>query len=215
MGVNETAVGRPHAPVPRRGVRAARRCNRRVSTSGGGGRLVSLTVMERRKLIPVAVAGFLLSILNGPAHSLSVRMTPGELTAAAEDILFATVEKIVQPDPGQYVLEVHLKPIETLKGQVNKEEHFVLRLIGGVVNGVGLFCSEDPRFEAGKPVIIFLRSKSFPGAPVVGGAQGCLHVANGRVVELRAEAADVLAGIRRSVADGARETGKSEEGSLR
>lgn len=127
-------------------------------------------------------------------------MTTGELAAAAERILYATIEKIVQPDPTRYGVEVHLRVAETLKGKV-EGERFVFRLHGGVVNGIGLISSEDPRLEVGKPVIVFLQNESLPRAPVVGGKQGCLHVRNGQVVEKRVPVNSFLATVRAKVAE--------------
>lgn len=156
--------------------------------------------MRRRRLFVIVAVAIGLLQFGESADALVLPMTTEELAAAADLILFATVEKIVQPDPNRYLLEVHLKPTETLKGEAQKGP-FVLRLIGGVVNGIGLFSSEDPHFQAGKPVIVFLRPEAFPTAPVVGGRQGCLHVQNGMVIEKRVGAQRFLRFVRAKVAE--------------
>jgi hypothetical protein len=149
---------------------------------------------------------FVLTITAGifarsiPVHGTAAPMSTKEMVAAAEQILFATVEKIVQPDPSRYLIEVHLKPAQVMKGKVEGEE-FVLNLVGGVVNGIGLFSSEDPQFKVGKPVVIFLQTRAYPRAPVVGGKQGCFHVQQGRVIEKRMGIETFLGSIRAEVAE--------------
>ena len=133
------------------------------------------------------------------AAALTVKMTTEELAKAAEIIVFATVEKVVQPDPDRYRLEVRLSLSEKVKGKI-EGDLLCFSVTGGVVNGVGVISSEIPTFTPGESVILFLQAGKYPRFPVVAGKQGCLRVEKGMIVEKGIKAGAYLEYVRSKLA---------------
>ncbi len=110
------------------------------------------------------------------------QLTLDELTARAERILVGGVTDIASYQEGEgniYTL-VTLAVEQTIKGESMGGE-VVIRLLGGEMNGLGLWVEDVPSFQLGERAVVFLKEGEGIFS-VVGGFQGKFTIDNNNIV---------------------------------
>lgn len=135
----------------------------------------------------LAFLGFVL-IINGPAFASMVRISVSELTNEAEAVIEGKVTSIKSEWSGNLnagiVTNVNIEVTDVIKGDLIVSEEVVVQTLGGEIleQDLALKVSDEPEFQVGEEVIIFL--KKHPNLNVfrsVGSFQGKMKVVDGKV----------------------------------
>ncbi len=144
--------------------------------------------------ISVAVALALLLAVQGTASALVEQLTLDELAAEADSILVGEVTDIVSYEEGKgniYTL-VTISVEQLIKGESMGE--VVVRLLGGEVDGLGLWVEDVPNFQLGERTVVFLEEAE-NAFEVYGWYQGKFTVRDNRVIERNQSLTNFMADI--------------------
>ena len=142
----------------------------------------------------LAFLGFVL-IINGPAFALMVGRSVSELTNDAEAVIEGKVTSIKSEwsdiksewsdnlNAG-IVTNVNIEVTDVIKGDLIVREEVVVQTLGGEIleQNIGLQVSDQPEFQVGEEVIIFLKKHQNRNVfRSVGNFQGKMKVVGGKV----------------------------------
>jgi hypothetical protein len=108
----------------------------------------------------------------------AVKRTLNDLVRLSDLVLIGTVKRIEsarEPTSGKIYTYMTLSDLMVIKGDLRSNE-YVLRLRGGVVDGMAEMYPGRPQFEEAKRYLIFVRGNFREFFPVVGMHQGVFHV---------------------------------------
>ena len=121
------------------------------------------------------------SLFPGLASTAMINMNMEQLTAEADTIVMGTVikqESAWNTEHTAIYTDVTVEVEEVIKGSPGGEVTF--RCAGGIVGEIGMRTSNDPVFQDGERVIIFLSTEDTPSS-LVGLSQGKYTVSNDEV----------------------------------
>ena len=145
----------------------------------------------RLLLSALILAGGVLVLLAGPGlaprsvGAAMIKMSLEELSTQADTIVLGTIASQTSAwdtHTGSIYTDVTLTAHESIKGL--SDEEITFRITGGVVGEIGMRTSNDPVFQNGERVVIFLNTEETP-ATVVGLHQGKYTVSNETVTRDR------------------------------
>lgn len=121
------------------------------------------------------------SLLAGSFEAAMIKLHLEQLATEADTIVLGTVTHQVSAWNAQHTAiytDVTVEVEEVIKGTPGAEVTF--RVAGGVVGDIGMRTSNDPVFQDGERVILFLNTREVP-ARIVGLHQGKYTVVDGTV----------------------------------
>lgn len=135
----------------------------------------------------LAFLGFVL-IINGPAFASMIERDVSELTNDAEAVIEGKVTSIKSewsdnPNAG-IVTNVNIEVTDVIKGDLIVREEVVVQTLGGEIleQNIGLQVSDQPEFQVGEEVIIFLKKDQNRNVfRSVSNFQGKMKVVDGKV----------------------------------
>lgn len=137
--------------------------------------------LRRMKLVMlVLLVG--VGLFPGLGRTVMIKLSLEQLATEADTIALGTVMRQASAWNAQYTAiytDVTVTVEEVIKGSPVEEVTF--RIAGGIVGEIGLRTSNDPVFQDGERVIVFLGTQGVP-ARVVGLHQGKYTVRDGTVM---------------------------------
>jgi len=130
----------------------------------------------------VALVGLVgLGLFPGSGEAAMIKLRLEQLAAEADTIVLGTVTSQASAWNAQHTAiytDVTVAVEEVIKGTPGAEVTF--RVAGGIVGDIGMRTSNDPVFQKGERVILFLDTREVP-ARIVGLHQGKYPVRDGTV----------------------------------
>jgi hypothetical protein len=140
--------------------------------------------MRKLHCIGLAMLGLFLGLgsFPGVVGASMIKLSMGQLATHADTIVFGTVSgqtSAWNPQHTAIYTDVVVAVDEAIKGAPGQKVTF--RVAGGIVGEIGMRTSNDPVFQDGEQVIVFLSTAAVP-ATVVGRLQGKFSVSRGTVM---------------------------------
>jgi len=122
-------------------------------------------------------------VFPSPGSALMVEMSMDQLSQEADNVVRGTVVKQVSAwNLGHTAIhtDVTIAVDEVISGSERSEVTF--RIAGGVVGEIGMRTSNDPVFQTGESVIVFVGGDEVAVPTLVGKAQGAFKVEDDAVI---------------------------------
>ncbi len=145
-----------------------------------------------RAVVACLLAALAAFLLAGRIDATSIRLPLSEIDARSALVVRGQVERIESGWNAERQIEstVYVRLSAIPRGHLSTGALLPVRVLGGTVDGLTMVSSEEPVFEAGEDVYLFLGELKRGAYRVTAGEQGKFTIAGGRAVN-RAWQADL------------------------